>query len=84
MLRLHVRVQLSALIYTMHEAVRGYAHEGGGATSQLDLLSLTPLPVAGCGWLQLGVPHWAASSRSLVDFHMERAGMPLHDVVVVS
>ena len=33
----------------------------GGATSQLDLPSLTPLSVAGCGWLQLGVPHWAAS-----------------------
>ena len=31
-----------------------------GATSQLDLPSLTPLSVAGCGWLQLGVPHWAA------------------------
>ena len=33
----------------------------GGATSQLDLPSLTPLSVAGCGRLQLGVPHWAAS-----------------------
>ena len=33
----------------------------GGATSQLDLSSLTTLSVAGCGWLQLGVPHWAAS-----------------------
>ena len=33
----------------------------GGATSQLDLLFLTPLSIAGCGWLQLGVPHWAAS-----------------------
>ena len=33
----------------------------GGATSQLDLPSLTPLSVAGCGWLQLGVPQWAAS-----------------------
>ena len=33
----------------------------GGATSQLDLTSLTPLSVAGCGWLQLWVPHWAAS-----------------------
>ena len=33
----------------------------GGATSQFDLLSLTPLSVAGCGWLQLGVPQWAAS-----------------------
>ena len=28
----------------------------GGATSQLDLPSLTPLSVAGCGQLQLGVP----------------------------
>ena len=33
----------------------------GGATSQLDLPSLTPLSVAGCGWLQLGAPHWATS-----------------------
>ena len=32
----------------------------GGKTSQLDLLSLTPLSVAGCGRLQL-VPHWATS-----------------------
>ena len=32
-----------------------------GATNKLDLLSLTPLSVAGCGWLQLGVPKWAAS-----------------------
>ena len=41
----------------------GTAHEGGGgATSQLDLPSLTPLSVAGCGQLQLGVPHWATSS----------------------
>ena len=37
----------------------GTAHEGGGASSQLDLPSLTPLSVAGCGRLQLGVPHWA-------------------------
>ena len=29
----------------------------GGATSQLDLPSLTLLSVAGCGRLQLGVPH---------------------------
>ena len=29
----------------------------GGVTSQLDLESLTPLSVAGCGRLQLGVPH---------------------------
>ena len=39
----------------------GTAHEGGGCTSQLDLPSLTSLSVAGCGWLQLGVPHWATS-----------------------
>ena len=39
----------------------GTAHEGGGATSQLDLPSLTPLFVAGCGRLQLGVSHWATS-----------------------
>ena len=31
----------------------------GGATSQLDLPSLTPLCVAGYGWLQLMAPHWA-------------------------
>ena len=29
--------------------------------SQYDLLSLTPLSVAGCGRLQLGVPHWDTS-----------------------
>ena len=33
----------------------------GGATSQLDLPSLTQLSVADCGWLQLAVPQWAAS-----------------------
>ena len=33
----------------------------GGATSQLNLPSLTPLSVAGCGRLQLGIPHWATS-----------------------
>ena len=32
-----------------------------GATSQLDLLSLTPLFVAGCDRRQLGVPHLATS-----------------------
>ena len=32
-----------------------------GETSQLDLPSRTPLSVAGCGRLQLGVPHWATS-----------------------
>ena len=33
----------------------------GVATSELDLLSLTPLSVAGCGQLQLGVSHCATS-----------------------
>ena len=33
----------------------------GGATSQLDLPSLAPLSLAGCGRLQLGVPHWGTS-----------------------
>ena len=33
----------------------------GGATSQLDLPSLTPLSVAGCGRLQLGVPRGATA-----------------------
>ena len=39
----------------------GTAHEGRGATSQLDIQSLTPLYVAGCGRLQLAVPHLATS-----------------------
>ena len=32
-----------------------------GATSQLDLQSLTPVSVAVCGRLQLGVNYWATS-----------------------
>ena len=39
----------------------GTAHEGGSATSQLYLPFMTPLSVAGCCRLQLGVPHWAIS-----------------------
>ena len=38
---------------------------GGGATSQLDLPSLTPLSVAGCGCLQPGAPHLATSVKLL-------------------
>ena len=39
-----------ALIYTMQEALKGaLPMRLGGATSQLDLLSLTSLSVAGCG-----------------------------------
>ena len=33
----------------------------GSATSQLDLLSLTPLSVTDCVRLQPGVAHWATS-----------------------
>ena len=33
----------------------------GVATSQLDQPSLVQLSVAGCGRLQVGVPHWATS-----------------------
>ena len=33
----------------------------GGANSQLDIPSLTPLSAAGCVPLQLEVPHWATS-----------------------
>ena len=38
-----------ALIYTMHVALRGLPMRVDGATSELDLPSLTPLSVAGCG-----------------------------------
>ena len=48
------------LYYT--PVVQGVLHmRVGCATSQWDLSSLTPLSVAGCGRLQLGVPHWATS-----------------------
>ena len=43
----------------------------GGATSQLDLPSLTPLSVAGCGRLQLGAPHWATSVNYCKQFIIE-------------
>ena len=33
----------------------------GLTASRLDLPSLMPLSVAGCGRLQLGVAHWATS-----------------------
>ena len=47
-------------LYYARRRSGGTAHEGGGTTSQLDLPFLTPLSEAGCGRLQLGVPHWAA------------------------
>ena len=53
--------QKNYLSHLMHEALRGYSPLRWGATSQLDLPSLTPLSVAGCGRLQLRVPHWPTS-----------------------
>ena len=52
----------------------------GDAACQLDLPSLKPLSVAGCGRLQLGVPHWATSISlpQVVD------NWPPHSVVVDS
>ena len=49
-------MKLSITIYSMVLPMRV-----GSATSQLDLPSLSPLSVAGCGRLQLGAPHWATS-----------------------
>ena len=48
-------------MYCALVALRGYCLvKGGGVTaSQLDLPSLTPLSVAGCGRLQLEAAHWA-------------------------
>ena len=53
----------TAPIYTMHEALRGYwmPMTVRGATSQFDLPYLTPLSVASCGRLKLGVSHWVRS-----------------------
>ena len=38
-----------ALIYLCTWHSGGTAHEGGGCSSQLDLPSLMPLSIAGCG-----------------------------------
>ena len=68
--RSHVRSSLSAailMICSPHCTVQYVELRGtalcrvGGETSQLDLPSLTPLSVAGCGRLQQGAPHWATS-----------------------
>ena len=62
--RLQGRIPAVAELYRFILCTRclgGTAHEGGGATSQLDVLSLTPLSLAGCGRLQLGIPHGATS-----------------------
>ena len=61
---LHVRIPAVA---ELHRFIHARGAQGvlpirvGGATRQLDLPSLTPLSVAGCGRLQLGVPRWATS-----------------------
>ena len=59
--RVGSRLRLHRLILCTIRRSGGTAHEGGIATNQLDLASLTPLSVAGGGRLQLGVPDWAAS-----------------------
>ena len=45
----------------LYYAPGGAAHEGHGCDQSIDLPSLKPLSVAGCGLQQLGVPHLAAS-----------------------
>ena len=57
------RFILCTTIYTPYNtwSSGSTAKEGGGASSQLDLLYLTPLSVAAFGRLRLGVPHWATS-----------------------
>ena len=52
----------AALIYTVHESLRRYCRRVWQLmASQLDLPYLTPLYVAACGRLQLGVAHGATS-----------------------
>ena len=67
---MRVRASVAAVSYAicrqrLHSAILGaqgvLPMRVRGATSQLDLPPLTPLSVAGCGRLQLGVPHWATS-----------------------
>ena len=68
--RTHVRAPVAAASLAicrlrLHRAIRGaqgvLSMRVGDATSQLDLPSLTLLSVAGCGRLQLGIPHWTTS-----------------------
>ena len=62
--RLHVRIPAVAELHPFVLCARrsgSTADESGGATSQLDLPSLTSWSVAGCGRLQLGVPHLATT-----------------------
>ena len=39
----------------------GTAHEGGRCDQLIESTVKTPMSVAGCGRLQLGVRHWATS-----------------------
>ena len=49
-------------MYTFARGIQGALLMRVGVTaSPLDLPSLTPLYVAGCGRLHLGVAHWATS-----------------------
>ena len=67
MLMLQGCVPVVLVALRLHRFILCTRHSGvqpkmvGGATSQLDLSSLTPLSVAGCGRLQLEVPHCATS-----------------------
>ena len=59
MLKLQGRFPVELRLHRLTLCTRcsgGTAHQGGGATSHLDLPSLMPSSVAGCGRLQLGVP----------------------------
>ena len=58
--RFPVKLRLHRFIQCTRRS-EGTAHEKEGATSQLDLPHLTPLSVAGCSGLQLGVPYFATS-----------------------
>ena len=60
-LRVDSRLKLHRFILCTRSS-GGTAHEGGSATGQFDLPSLTSLSVAACSRLQLGVPHWATSA----------------------
>ena len=68
--RSHVRISVSAVSFVIcskhwtmqYVELRGTALcRVRGATSQLDLPSLTPLSIAGCGLLQLRATYWVTS-----------------------
>ena len=60
--RLHDRIVAVAELHRFIPCTQGVLPmRVGGANSQLDLPSLTPLSITDCGRLQLLVPHWATS-----------------------